>query len=158
MAAYVATCAGCSGRQATSQSDAVNSLLLDLRERGVTKSSTAFLVFQGSGADFGPDVTVRVTDRETIARVWRSIQSASPTAHWAASGWREVQFFSQGASTPRAILQVNETDASRVVGEQRPGSTPGREMGLQKCDCLQASVMARLDDEYARRKDRAAGR
>ncbi|MBL7153184.1 MAG: hypothetical protein ISS79_05670 [Phycisphaerae bacterium] len=133
-----------------------NSLADRLKDRGVTPGTTAKLKFVGTEADFGPDVHVTIEDPEVIESVWIRIHSATPTEHWAASGFRKIEFYtSKKAKWVDATLMLNVTDAAFLDTEfwhQFDSDRKGY-YGLMRCPGLHKLVMRHLREEHERRKN-----
>ena len=135
---------------------ASNSLAERLRDRGVTPGTTAKLKFIGTDSDFGTDVQVTIEDPEVIKSVWTRIHSATPTEHWAASGFRKIEFYtSKKAEWSAATLMLNVTDAAFLDTEFWHHFDSDREgyYGLMRCPGLHKLVMWHLREEHERRKN-----
>ncbi|MBN2137118.1 MAG: hypothetical protein JW720_04880 [Sedimentisphaerales bacterium] len=137
-----------------------NKLVRELRARGMKPSTIRKLVLQASEGDYGSDVSVAVTDREVIRRVWRSIERAEPYGRYSFCGVPKVKFYSQEYSDePPAVLNLYcgsiEHRSSIHLEGMEPGpldNSRGGRAGLYQCQRLHELVMIYLKEEYERRQ------
>ena len=97
---------------------ATPSLVQDLRLHGLTCLNTKKVLIHASEAGFGAGMTVHANEQFIIQGIWDKVYLARPYSIWAASGFREIEFYtSHDASTPVVILQVNVTDETHIKGK-----------------------------------------
>lgn len=88
-----------------------------LEKRGITPDKVTYIKFVGDESSYttGREVTFR--DRDEIEWLWTWIfDHAEPYSFWVPSGYRRLHIFTSSATSPAAILFVNETDATHVEG------------------------------------------
>ena len=150
---FVSLISGCS----------TNELIKELNSRGAGPSTITKLIFQGSEGDY--NVSVAVTDKDVIRKIWRSIKRAKPYGRYSFCGVQKIKFYSRkDSTTPLAVLNlycgnIESWDSTHLEGIE-PGhfdNSRGGRAGMYQCEGLHALVMKYLKEEYERRQ-RSSGR
>ena len=123
--------AGCSGP----------SLVGQMKARGVSDLETGKVVIRGSEADFGSETEVTATADFIIQKVWDSVYASRPYHTWAASGYREIEFYRRPDDPqPVLTLLVNATDETHIRGRTAQDGF--------RCPGLHEYLMMLLEKEY----------
>ncbi len=134
-----------------------NKNLLTKRFEGhnTTQNNTIKLKFISSEGDFGSNISVIVENPDVIKSVWKSIYSAKPTDVWFASGFHQIEFYTNNTqNTPSAILELNASDGAHLSDDLWYHLDSEKEgyYGLWKCSGLNELVRGYLKEEYQRRE------
>jgi hypothetical protein len=125
---------------------ATNDLVSDLNERGVTRATTASIVFVGGAGAFASDTKAVVTDPAVKAEVWTIIEKSYPSAgQFVLPSTRidRIAFYtSQDAALPAAVVFVDASDACYVSDSTRRHYDPRTETstGVSRCAGIGAVV------------------
>jgi hypothetical protein len=137
-----------------------NELAKELNSRGAGPSTIRKLIFQDSEGGYGSNVSVTVTDKDVIRKIWRSIKRAKPYGRYSFCGVQKIKFYSRkDSTTPLAVLNlycgdIKSWDSTHLEGIE-PGpfeNSRGGRAGLYQCEGLHELVMEHLKDEYERRQ------
>jgi hypothetical protein len=94
------------------------SLVREMSNRGASYLQTGKVAIRGSEADVGSQITVEAKEGFIIQRIWDTIYASRPYTAWAASGFREVEFYRwEEDLEPVAVLLVNVTDEAHFKGQ-----------------------------------------
>lgn len=110
-----ASAAGC-GPSASPKEDLT--LVGQMRRRGISHLDTRKVVIRGSEGCYGADTIVVATEGFIIQKIWDTIYMARPYHTWAASGYREIEFYHwEKDPEPVVVLRLNVTDEAHFRGQ-----------------------------------------
>lgn len=97
------------------------------RESGITYQNTAKIILRGDEASgtAGKEIVLDMNIEE-IQKIWDTIYQSRPYDHWALSGYRQLDFYSnEDSDEPDITLYINETSATHTSKNGKRFRCPG---------------------------------